>query len=72
MEYDVIKLPPYIDSIMVAQMLGINLNTLSRWRNGKGGADGKGDGYGFPKPVKRTYKKCLYKTQDVIDWIERG
>lgn len=64
MEYKVIEMSPYIDSKQVCEMLNIDLTTLARWRKHK--TDG------FPQPVKRTYKKCIYRTQDVIDWVEAG
>ena len=55
-------LPTMLNSLQVAQALGVNRSTLCRWR-----AQGVGP---------RVYwlgKACpRYREQDVLDWLERN
>ena len=55
-------LPKMLNSTQVAQALGVNRSTLSRWR-----AQGVGPrGYWLGKACPR------YREQDVLEWLERN
>ena len=57
---EVTALKPFLTSIELRKLLGITASTLWRWRNSRN----------FPKGIKITKTKVIFKTQEVLNWLE--
>lgn len=58
---DVGRLPKMLTSTQVAEALGVNPSTVSRWR-----AEGKG-----PRVYWLGVASPRYREDDVLEWLER-
>jgi len=52
---------PYISVAEVAELVCVDVSTLYRWK--KTDID-------FPKPIQLSYRAIIYRTEEVINWIE--